>query len=262
MPPKESGLPTWAKIAIGCGCLVIVLMIVAFLGLGWGAKKLVNEVQERAGDNPELMIVERIIDANPDFDVVESGEGKMTIRNVKTGEEGTFDYSDIKNGNFSFDTSEGSYSVDASADAENGLVITTPEGETRVSGNDQSGMTITGPNGDLRIGGGMEDVPAWVPLHSQADWKAGGLLSQSGSTASGMLQATSTDSIEDLEAWYTKELEGAGFTIERSSFNMNGQSNIVLQNKKDGIDTLMVTLSDSDGSGEITIAVVYNGPKE
>lgn len=258
MPPKKEGLPTWAKIAIGCGCLVLIIILVGVMMLGWGGKKLIDKY----GDNPESAVVGAMIDANPDLELVESGDGKMTVRNVKTGEVGTFDYSDIKNGNLSFETSEGSYSIDADGDGEGGMVIKTPEGETRVTANEKDGMTISGPDGDLRIGGGMENVPAWVPLYDGAEWQSGGLLSQSGTTASGMLQGTSSISMEDLEAWYTETLESDGFTIERSSINMNGMRNVVLQNKKEGIDTLMVTFGDGEGQGQTTISVVYNGPKE
>jgi len=43
-PPSASGgsqgLPTWAKIGIGCGCLTLIIAVVGFVLLGWGVKKV------------------------------------------------------------------------------------------------------------------------------------------------------------------------------------------------------------------------------
>ena len=258
--PQKTGLPTWAKALIGCGCLVLLIIAIGVGMLGWGATKVAEKYGADLKENPELAAAKIAIGLDPNLELVESGEGTMTIRDLRTGEEGTFDYSQIREGKISFEGAEGTYSIDGSGGE---VKVTTPEGETRMETDaDGGGMKITGPDGELTIGGGLDSVPSWVPRFDQAEWKSGGFITETSDAASGMIVASTTTSMEDLEAWYTEQLESEGYTLRRDSFSMNGQSQIHLRAEKEGIDSLIVTLgNDGEPGSENSISVAYSGPK-
>ncbi len=238
----DSGFPLWAKIGLGCGCLVLIAGLVLFGILGYGAKKAIDFAQDFES-NPSKA-VEALIELNPELDVInnDSESGKITIRNNKTGEESTFDYSEVQQGRINFESDEGSYSLDA---------------------NDTSGLTVTTPEGETRIGGNLDDVPKWVPQYpgAQAD-ASGGMTMVQNDTASGLVAGRSADSLETIEAWFQEKLENEGFTLERNTINMNGTQQIMLKAKKEGIDQLAVALIREKSAKETQIAVTYEGPKD
>ncbi len=237
-----TGFPLWAKIGLGCGCLVLIAGIVLFGILGYGAKKAVDFARDFES-NPSKA-VETLIELNPELDVVDNDpdSGKITIRNKTTGEEATFDYSEVQQGRINFESDEGSYSLDA---------------------NDSSGLTVTTPEGETRIGSNMSDVPKWVPRYPGAEADdSGGMTMVQNDTASGLVGARTSDDLEKVEAWFQEQLENDDFTIERNTVTMNGTQQIMLQAKKEGIDQLAVTLIREKNATETQIAVTYNGPKD
>ena len=237
-----TGFPLWAKIGLGCGCLVLIAGIVLFGILGYGAKKAVDFARDFE-TNPSKA-VEALIELNPELDVINNDpdSGKITIRNNTTGEEATFDYSDVQQGRINFESNEGSYSIDT---------------------NESSGVTVTTPQGETRIGGNMSDVPKWVPQYPGAEADgSGGMTMVQNDTASGLVGARTSDDLEKVEAWFQEQLESDGFTIERNTITMNGTQQIMLQAKKTGVDQLAVTLIREPNATETKIAVTYNGPKD
>ncbi|MCG8455372.1 MAG: hypothetical protein MI919_03755 [Holophagales bacterium] len=242
----------------GGGGLLILVVIAGFALLGWGAKKGMDRLKEEGVDlgaaveamkdaeNNPSAAVEAIIALNPEIETVKNDPetGRITIRNTKTGEEATFDYSEIQEGRFTFESDQGSYSVDASA---------AQEGE---------GITFEGPDGQTaRIGAGTQNVPPWLPVYPDVQAEGGGFTSETGDKASGLVVYKSSNSLEDVEAWYTEKLEAEGYTIERSAVDMGGNRQVVLQARKEGIDTLAVALGREQGAADTSITLTYEGPK-
>ncbi len=92
--PARKGLHPLAWIAIGCGGLIVVGVVVAMV-LGIFAAKKLGEV----GDNP-AKAAEWFIKMNPDLELVEHDEsaGTMTVRQESTGETVTANSEDLKEG--------------------------------------------------------------------------------------------------------------------------------------------------------------------
>lgn len=237
-----SGMPLWAKIGIGCGCVTAIIVAVLLYGLVWGAKKAVNMAQDFE-KNP-AKAVEALIELNPKLDVVENdpATGRITVRDTSTGEESTFDYSDVKEGRLSFEGDQGSFSVDT---------------------NDGEGLVISTPEGEAKLGNDLSDVPPWVPTYPDlSGTDQGGMTSVQGETASGMMGGKTADSLEVVEAWYQKKLESNGFTVERNTMSFGDQRQIILNAKKEGIDQLTVAIGSGQGDDQTQVAVTYSGPKQ
>lgn len=245
----------WAKIGIGCGCLALIGLVVGFLLLGWGAKKAVEAASDPA------TAAEFLIKAHPDFEVVKSDKdaGRITIREKSTGDERTFDYSDIANGNFSFEGPDGE-KVDIGASA-GGVKVTDSEGNetTYKAETDGDGVRITsGDGGEVRFGGNV-NTPGWVPLHPDAQF-AGGMSAVADGKAQGTITAENVEpSLADLESWYKAELEKTGCTVERSAFEMGGAKTVML-NCNQGETDLAVAMNEE--AGQRRLSVTYSGPTQ
>ena len=99
---EKKGLSPWAWVAIGCGGLLLVAMIVMMVGGMFVAKK-VGDFAEDFEENPAAA-AEMLIKMNPDLELVDSDRdaGTMTIRNKEDGEVITVNYEDIEKGKLSF----------------------------------------------------------------------------------------------------------------------------------------------------------------
>lgn len=234
-------MPTWAKVGLGCGCLLLIIGLVIAGGLVWGAKKAIDVAQDFQ-DNP-AKAAETLINLDPNLEVVENNpeDGRITIRDARTGEESTFDYSDIQEGKISFESDQGSYNIDASE--EGGVVVNTPEGQTTFGLN--------------------QDVPSWVPFYPNMESEEqGGMAMTTDEKASGMKIGTSADSLDDVDAWYAEKLEADGCEVERNTMSFNNTQTVMFNCKKDGIDSLSVAINREGGAERTTITVTYEGPKE
>ncbi|MEM6795585.1 MAG: hypothetical protein AAF725_16520 [Acidobacteriota bacterium] len=248
---SSSGLPTWAKVGIGCGCLVLLLVAVGIGLLGWGAKKVAENFSDPA------KMAEMLIELNPDLEVVNNDPdaGTITVRDSSSGEEMTFDYSDIESGNFSFEGPDGSFEVNEGGE----VVVTDAEGnETARAQAGEQGMTITTDEGVTKIGG-SQNIPSWLPLHPDFQFQEGGLAMVQNDKASGMLAGESTGvTLEEAETWYRERLESEGYEIERTSMEFGAAKTVILNATKEGIDTLTVTLADNEGKR--SVGLTYSGP--
>ena len=151
-PPQaqKKGLSPIAWILIGCGGLLLI----GLLGMGACSFFVANKVKDFA-DNPAKNAAEMIVWANPDLEMVGTDDEAetITIRSKETGEEMTFDWSEIQDGNFSVSSGEGEFRVDASG-GEDGAVVT-------MKGKDGETTQVFG-------GGSEADIPAWIPMASGA----------------------------------------------------------------------------------------------
>ena len=191
----KKGLSTGAKVAIGCGAIVVLLGIVLMLVLGWGVSKA-KDLAEKYEDNPAGAAAEMVVRAHPDLDLVSSDNesGTITFKNNKTGEEATMSFEDIAEGRFSITTEEGEFSVDASGAA---------EGE---------GITFSGPEGEARFGASasLEGVPDWVPAYPGASETQGAFSSQTDDGVAGMVSQTTGDSVQEVVEHYKGWFEDNG----------------------------------------------------
>lgn len=251
----KSGIPTWGKIGIGCGCLGLIVLVAGFMLLGWGAKKAAEAVSDPAS------LAEFAIKAHPDFELVETDKatGRITIREKATQEVRTFDYSDIANGNFSFEGPDGE-KVEIGASA-GGVKITDADGKESTMNIEQDasgdGVRITSSEGEFRMGGDIE-IPSWVPQHPDVQFGGGMSSSGSGVQTGNVAAENVTPSLEDLEAWYKEQFEKSfNCNIDRSAFEMSGTKTVILS-CKDGETNVAASMSQ-DGNKR-TLGLTYSGP--
>lgn len=236
-PPKP-GLPTWAKVLIGCGCAALLLGAVGIGLLGWGAKKAAEYVSDPA------KMAELIISQDPNLEVVENNKsaGTITVRDKTTGETTTFNYADITEGKFSVTGSDGKTATVDGSDAKNG-------------GN----INITGPDGQKISLGSGNDLPAWLPVYPNAKGETANYGAEVGNERSGVASQNTADDVAAVKAWYADYFQREGYTVKSQSQNDNGGDKTVLfAVEKTGID-LGVVLASS--GGETTITLTYKGPK-
>lgn len=240
-PPAKAGLPGWAKIAIGCGCLVLLIGAGVLGFMAWGAKKVVDMASDPA------KMAEMVINLNPDLEVVENNAdaGTMTIKDTKTGETTTISYADINEGKLTFEGKDGqTFSVDGSQTGQDGSV------------------NITGPDGQkLSIGGGeAADVPSWVALYPNAKETTVGFRMAAGEEINGLVTQTTTDDIATVKKYYEDYFAREGYKITNTFSTDTADQKGLMMNAEKGTNTLAIVVGKSAGS-DTSVNVTYKGPK-
>ena len=227
---EKKGLSPWAWVAIGCGGLLLVAMIVMMVGGMFVAKK-VGDFAEDFQENPAAA-AEMLIKMNPDLELVDSDRdaGTITIRNKEDGEVITVNYDDIEKGKLSFETDEGEVTVGVSGDAEEGLLTVTTDGEET-----------------MRIGtADLDKVPDWVPVFPDAT-VTGTYSASTPDGVGGSFQLTSADSVDDVLAFYVEQLEGDGWSVQKTEYSgPDGKGGQIIASHEDEDRTVMVILSSSE----------------
>jgi hypothetical protein len=245
VPGQKKKMSALGWIAIGCGAIA-VLAILALGGAAFiGGRFLKNKAAEFE-KNPALAAAKLAVQANPELEVVESDAdaGTLTIKNTKTGEVVTMNAKDIQDGKLTFETKEGTTTLDGSASGEGGtLKVTNEKGEEAVFGTSA---------------GAPKNLPSWVPTYAGATIEG----SYDATTAEGrnaMFTLKSADSVDQVAEFYKARLEEAGLKVERSSYETDGSKTIMLAGKTDDEKrTANVTISTGDGQ---TQAIVNFGEK-
>ena len=118
--------------------------------------------------------------------------------------------------------------VSASGDPDEGLITVTTDGEET-----------------MRIGSSdMDDLPDWVPVYSDAE-ATGTYSASTASGSGGSFQLTTSDGVEEVLTFYVEELEGAGWSVQKTEFSgPDGKGGQVIGSHEDR--TVMVILSSSD----------------
>jgi len=232
---KKKGLHPMAWVAIGCGGLLIVGGLVAVL-LGVFAVKKAGDAIKEFEENP-AKAAEMFVRLSPELELVESNEenGTITIRSTQTGEEATFDYSELADGKFSWSGKEG----------ESGSVSIDAQG-----GEDGRGtFTVESDKGSMSLGGADVEAPDWLPLYPGAQKTEGATFTtttQEGRTAAFAL--STDDSVDEVLEYYAQALEEAGFTIQTQTYTRGGAKGGIVT----GVDhpdghTVNVTAGTEDG---------------
>jgi len=201
---KRKGLGPLAWIAIGCGVLILIAFLVMSAGL-WFGGKMIKNVAEDFEEDPARSAAELIVKMNPELELVETDkdEGTITVRVKESGEVATFDYSQIKEGKLSFESSEGKMTFDAEGADEGGV------------------FTMETDEGTARLGAG--EKAAWIPDYPNAE-DVQTLFSQDmGGTSGGAFSFSTYDSATEVLAYYSQELKEDGFAVQENTSTQDGE---------------------------------------
>jgi len=219
---KKKGMGTGPKIAIGCGVVAVIAIIVIAIGLITGVQFLSKKAKEAGIDsellreNPSLAAAKMIVAANPELEMVEVDEdaGTMTIRNKETGETLTADFEDIEKGRISFRTDKG----------------------------------------EMSLGADQSQIPDWIPLY-QGELNVAYTVSDE-ETRAGNFTITADAGIDEIRGFYTSRMEEQGFSVESSSLESEGMRTVTLLFANEE-DTTNMTVTIREQEGETIITVTY-----
>lgn len=209
-PPAQPAKKTspWVWVAVGCGGLLVVVLIVVLAG-GWFVSRKVKDFAKDAEANPAVAAARMIVRLNPELEEVASDtkKGTITIRNKETGEVLTFDASEVEKGRISFTGDK---------DGESVRVEFGGEGE-------RGRLRVESPEGTMEWGtGDDQDVPRWVPGYPGVT-PQGVFASRSGDEASGAYTFNTADGVDAVLAHFQRNLERAGFEVSTSTFQQGGR---------------------------------------
>ncbi|MGQ9495383.1 MAG: hypothetical protein ACUVRY_03875 [Thermoanaerobaculaceae bacterium] len=223
--------------ALGCGTLFFIVLLVSVLGGLWLWKKG-KDWLGAASKNPAVAAAKLAAAANPDIEVVSSDdeEGTVTLRNKKTGQVITLNAKDIKEGKLQIFDEKGE-SVDVKASS---------------SG---SSFRLSSKKGQLTVGE-EGSLPPWIPLPE-------------GVKPVGFFQAESEKGIEggasfetdalpsEILAFYREALEEAGLSPTVSKFEQDGKlMGGLVSGKAAGSKKLTVTVTA--GQSRTSVALLFS----
>ncbi len=241
--PKK-GMSPLAWVAIGCGGLAIlaVVLVIGVVGFGiFKAKEMAQDFQA----NPAKTAAETIVKLNPELDLMSTDDeaGTVTVKNNKTGEIATLNFEDIAEGKFSVTTDEGEFKMDVSETDDGGAV------------------TFTGPEGEARFGASADlgDVPGWVPIYPGAAEAQGTFSSKTAEGLAGLVTAKTEDSSQQVLDHYKQWLEDNGYEIQGTSVNTTPQGSFSGISGTLEASGRMVNVGVIEQSGEETVVTInYN----
>lgn len=195
-----------AWIGIGCGALVLIGVVAMFF-IGYMAKRQLDKFE----DNPAMAAATLAVQLNPELELVSSDPEKntLTIKNIKTGEVVTLSAEDIKDGKFTVTTAEGTTTLDMDAQGEDG-----------------GSMTVTNEKGEVAKfsggGGAPQNLPSWLPVYPGGT-ATGSYDATTNDERTAAFGVTTSDSVDDVLAFYEEKLKAQGFEVQKSTFESNGQ---------------------------------------
>lgn len=230
----RKGLHPLAWVAIGCAGLLVVGGIVAAL-VGMFLLGKAKQFAEEAERDPVLATAKLIAAANPEIELAGQDQAKQTItfRNVKTGEEFTFDYKDIQEGKVRFSSAEEGASID---------IDTSEAGEGK--------LTVASEEGRLTVGAGAAAVPAWLPAYPGTT-PEGNYTGESEDVRAGAYTIRTRDSLKAVVDFYAAKLEAAGLQI--ASRVTTPQGVVLMAASPDDSRTSTVTASSEGGETQVVV---------
>jgi hypothetical protein len=198
--PEKKGLGTLAWLGIGCGVLVVLIVVALSLGGLFLAKKAKDVVGDLDFEgNPGLAAARMVVRLSPELEEVAVDEeaGTITIRNAKTGEEATFDFEDVKEGRIAWKVGDREVSIDAS-EVEGGNVV-----------------TVTGDEGTWKLTTGADaagELPDWVPVYPGAE-PEGRTMMSSDEGVTGTFGFNTEDEVSEVISFYRSQLGDQGFAV-------------------------------------------------
>lgn len=233
--PAKKGLSPLAWVLIVLG-VILVLLTGSCVACGVIATRWMGQMAQDFEDNPTKAAAEMVVRMNPDLELVESDDeaGTITVRNVETGEEMTFDFSEVAEGRFSFSDEEG----------EGSLIF------------DEEGMTTTDSEGRVsRFGmGSVEDLPDWVIRYAGAQVQGVGSSTGAEGEVAGAFQMTTSDDPQTVVEELRQMLEDGGFEIDSTA---SGDTTM-LNARRDSPERTLTYFVQAGESGTV-ITAQYQG---
>ncbi len=242
-PEKKKRSPlVW--VLAGCGGVLVVavlVMIVAAVFVGKKVKDFAGEMEK----NPTIAAAKLVAQLNPDVEVVSTDEdaGTITLRNLKTGEIMTFDASKVKEGKISFRSGEGEE------------VTFQARGDE-----DEGSMTVESKKGTMTFGAGTEvDIPDWIPEYAGAEVD-GQFGADTPEGRTGTFSFETGDGADEVMRFYQQALEKEGFSVDRSTFERNGEVAGGMLSARDDGRSLTVSVSTEDGTTQVSVGFQVKTP--
>ncbi len=249
---EKKGIHWLVWVAGGCAALVLVVGI-GVVGLGVFAAKKVTEVAEKATSNPVTTIAKAYALANRDVEFVRANEEAQTVvfRNVETGREATFDFSELQEGRIRFEDDQGE-EIRIGASQEGLTVEGNGEERFRVGTDEGGGVAVSTADGTARFGAGGE-VPAWVPRPEGASLEVVfSASSPDGETGAFQVRG---DSVDAVAAQWKKLLMDAGFTIETEM----SQAGLKMLVGRNGSKQVSMSATERNGAAEGVVNYTSQG---
>jgi len=240
--PAKKGLPVIAWVGIGCGAL-IVLMVVAFAVGSFFLVKKGKEIAADFEDNPGMAAARMLVKLNPEFEEVSADEenGTITVRNTKTGEEITVNFDDIKEGRFSFSTGDREVTINASGVGDGGTIKVT----------DDKGAFV------LSTGGAVsEELPSWVPVYPGSEPESRHTM-RTDDMVTGGFELTTSASVDQVVEFYRSNLKGDGFVVNVNTFSGDDGKGGMVNARDDGGGRSVVVIIGTEEAAT-TASVSYN----
>jgi hypothetical protein len=236
-PAPKKGMGPLAWVGIGCGALVLIGVVVMF-AIGYMAKRQLDKFE----DNPAMAAATLAVKLNPDLELVDSDAEKntLTVKDKKTGKVVTLSAEDIKEGKFTVTTDEGTTTLDMDAKGEDG-----------------GAMTVTNEKGEVATfssgGDAPKNLPAWVPTYPGGT-ATGSYDATANNERSAAFGVTTTDSVDDVLAFYEEKLKGQGLEVQKTTFDSNGQKGgSVTGTTSDQKRTVSILVGSSDEGTQATV---------
>lgn len=236
----KKGMSPWAWVAIGCGVVVLVGVLIA-VAAGLFFFKKGSEIAADFKDNPALAASRLVVKANPDLEEVEVDEeaGTITVRHRSSGEVVTVSFEELKEGRLSFSTDEGEVTIQT--DQESGA------------------LDVTGTNqeGSFRLRAGAADIaelPDWVPRYAGGEVGGTYLMAQEGGAAGGF-QVTTSDPVDVVLEHFRQELKDSGFQVKISTISGDDQleGGTLTATDEAGKRTVQIMVARQDGGATATV---------
>jgi hypothetical protein len=243
--PERTGLHPLAWVAIGCGAILMIVIVALLIG-GFFVARAVKDVAGDFEDNPGLAAARLIVKATPELEEVEVDEeaGTMTIRNTKTGELITVNFEDIKEGRFSWTADGEEVRVDLS-EAEDGTI--------RVESDDGDGLQIS-------TGAAVSDeAPDWVPVYPGTTPDGLGTVKTSDSI-NGSFKLTTDDPVTEVVDFYREALKEAGFQVNVNTYSGEDSAGAMINGSNETEERNVIVIVGAD-DGVTTASVNYNSKK-
>jgi hypothetical protein len=235
VPKKKTSPLVW--ILVGCGGILLIGLLVLVLGTYFVGKKLTNFAKD-AEKNPAVAAAKVMAMVNPDIEIVSSDDeaGTVTLRNTKTGEEITMNAEDIKEGRLKFKNEKGE-EVTFEAHGEEG----------------REGLSIKSGTGEMHFGSGdAASIPAWLPAYPGST-PDGTYSARTPDGDTGGYSFETGDGADAVAAFFRRELEGAGFSIDSSGKQSAGSTTIANLTASSGDRQVTVAASQEAGTTRVVI---------
>jgi uncharacterized protein YneF (UPF0154 family) len=241
--PAKKGIPTWAWVGIGCGALIIVVLIV-MMAVGFFLARKVKDVAADFEKDPALAAARMIVKLNPELEevAVDEDAGTITVRNTKTGEVITADFQDIKDGKIGFASGDKKITIDASQAGETGQ------------------LTVTDGSGAVVFSAGESSttkLPLWVPIYPGTEPGSRHSM-KTETTVSGGFEIETADPVSTVLEHYRAALDAAGYAVSVNTYTQDGSEGGMVNASHEGEKRTVVVILSVEGGGPTRAVVTYN----